>query len=179
MSTFLSVVVGIGIGLATSIIAWFFTMLLLSPRVAIKGEIPDAGAEPKSTYKVLVASRRRSRSMIDVKVTCDLHIPHHGNEENVLTLQISSGFFASVPPKWARVITVSMDPATLTEYGHKRLNERVAELNPPKKRSDIVSLIEIFDLMPMARIDVAVLASDPISGVRSVSRESLRPQSPS
>jgi hypothetical protein len=176
MSTFLSILLGIGIGLVTSIIAWLFTMLVLSPRVTIKANNAAGGAEPGPTYQILVSSRRQSRSMIDVKVTCDLHIPHHVNEENVLTLQASSEFFAFVPPRWARVITISMDPDTLTAFGKARLAERLAELNPPRQRSDIASMIEVFELLPTTRIDVAVFASDPLSGARSVSRRSLRPE---
>lgn len=174
MSTFLSIIIGIVIGLATSVIGWAVVMVAFAPRVAIKGRSPDR-AQPDADYQILVSSRRRRRSMIDVSVSCNLRIPHHGYQANMLTLQCSSTSFAFVPPRWARVITVSMDPGTLTSFGQDRLSERLAELEPPQEQASLGSLAEIFDLIPMARIDVAVFASDPISGARSVSRASLSP----
>ncbi len=66
----------------------------------------------------------------------------------MLTLQCSVTSFAFVPPKWARVITISMDPATLTAFGQDRLAERLAELEPSRERAGLTSLAEVFDLIP-------------------------------
>ena len=166
MNTLVSIIVGVGIGLLTSIVAWLITMLFLSPRLNISSVEQD----PASQF--FVSSRRRKRSVIDVNVTCSLNIPHD-REENVLALQVSSGSFPVVSPGWSRKITISTDLASLTEFGQARLNERLGGLNPGKKCSDISSILEVFDLLPSAYIQVAAFSTDPISGKRNVTSRSL------
>jgi hypothetical protein len=173
LTSFLNIMLGVGIGLITSLIAWLLTMLFLSPRVRIDGQDLGRDIGLASTYQVLIANHSRWRSLVDAKVACDLHIPHHRNEENILTLRSSEESFPIVPPHWKRVITVQMDPSSLTPFGRDRLNDRLAELHPPRKSGDISSLFEVFSLIPAARIEVTVFSYDRISGARKVSNASL------
>jgi hypothetical protein len=109
--------------------------------------------------------------MIDVQVHCDLRIPHHADQENVLKLKASSTAFPFVPADWERRITVSMEPASLTEdFGQLELKKRLDELNPKEKLSNIASLRDVVQLIPGSRIEVVVFASDPLSGARRASR---------
>jgi len=173
LSLFLSILLGIGIGLATSIVAWLATMFFLSPRVNISGRYPDNDNE---AYKVTVSSRRRLRSLVDIKVACTLQIPHDGGQKNVLALNVSQDSFARVPPGWEQVISISMDPDSLTKFGRERLNERLAEHG--RRCSNIPSMLDVFDVIKEAKIEVAVFCTDPISGTRNVSCEMIKPRRP-
>lgn len=175
MSTFTSILTGIGIGLATSVTAWFLTLVFLAPRLRIEELLPrDEGAtQPK--YQFRIASRRRRRDLMSVEVHCDLRIPHNTVQENVLMLQVSSNGFPLVPAGWQREITVSMDPRSLTDFGQAQLAKRLAELEPKMVPTEISSLRDIFRLIPGSRIEIIVFASDPLSGARRASRASLIP----
>jgi hypothetical protein len=176
MTTFTSILTGIGIGLATSVIGWFLALVFVAPRVSIE-DLP-AGEESAAwpAYQFRVASRRKRRKLTDVQVRCDLRIPHHGGQENVLRLKASSTEFPFVPAGWMRIITVAMEPASLTaDFGQPELRERLAELTPPKDLSEVESLRTVFHLLPGSRIEVAVFASDPLSGARRASHGSLIP----
>lgn len=176
MSTFASILTGIGIGLATSVTAWFLTLVFLAPRVRIEELDPGEQDAEWPAYQFRAASRRRRRDLADVELHCDLRIPHHATQENVLKLQASSSSFPFVQGGWARRITVSMEPGSLTEdFGQSQLARRLGELNPPKEISDISSLRDIFILIPGTRIEIAVFANDPLSGARHISRASLIP----
>ncbi|MDQ6850578.1 MAG: hypothetical protein M3070_11585 [Actinomycetota bacterium] len=176
MNTFTSILTGIGIGLATSVTVWFLTLLFLAPKVRIEELRSGEGNAIWPSYQFRVASRRWRRDLIDVQVHCDLRIPHHADQENVLKLKASSTSFPFVPADWERRITVSMEPTSLTEdFGQPELKKRLDELNPRKELSDISSLRDVFRLIPGSRIEVVVFASDPLSGARCASRESLIP----
>lgn len=176
MTTFISILTGIGIGLATSVLGWFLTLIFIAPKVRIESLPAGEGSAAWPAYQFRVASRRRRRDLIDVQVHCDLRIPHHVGQENVLMLKASSTEFPLVPAGWVRVITVAMEPASLTEnFGQPELKKRLAELTPPKEPSEIESLRTVFHLMPGSRIEVVVFASDPLSGARRASRGSLVP----
>jgi hypothetical protein len=133
MSTFTSIVAGICIGLATSVMAWLLTLVFLARRVSVK-ELGAGEADAAwPAFKFLVVSRRQLRGLSDVSVNCALHIPHHQTEENVLALKTTSTYFALVPAKWARVVTVSMDPESLSnETGKPELAKRLGELQPQR-----------------------------------------------
>jgi hypothetical protein len=176
MSTFASILTGIGIGLATSVTAWFLTLVFLAPRVRIEGLRSEEADAEWPAYQFRVASRRRRRDLIDVAVHCDLRIPHHAVQANVLRLQVSSTSFPFVPAGWQRNVTVSMDPASLTEhFGQVQLAKRLDELPQKREPSSISSLRDVFYLIPGSRIEVVVFASDPLSGARRASRASLTP----
>lgn len=175
MSTFTSILTGVGIGLATSVMAWFLTLVFLAPRVRVEELRPPDAATTWPAYQFRVVSRRRRRDLIDVEVHCDLRVPHHAVQENVLKLQASSTSFPFVPAGWQREITVSMDPGSLTDFGQTQLAKRLDELTPKKALTDISSLRDIFRLIPGSRIEIVVFASDPLSGARRASRASLIP----
>jgi hypothetical protein len=176
MGTFASILAGIGIGLATSVTAWLLTLAFLAPRVRIQELGPGEEEAEWPAYQFLVTSRRWRRDLIDVEVHCALHIPHHTIQENVLELRTSSNTFPFVPARWARKITVSMDPASLTaDFGQVQVAKRLNDLNPAKRVSEISSLRDMVHLIPGTRIEVIVFASDPLSGARRVSRASLTP----
>jgi hypothetical protein len=178
MSTFASILVGIGIGLVTSVVAWFLTLTLLAPKVRIEALRPGEGSAAWPAYQFRVARRRWLRGLMNVEVHCDLRIPHHARQENVLELKTSSSSFPFVPAGWERVLTVSMEPASLTEnFGQPELSKRLAELSPGKRLADIASLREIFQLIPGSRIEIVVFASDPLSGARRANRGFLVPAS--
>lgn len=77
MSTFASIVAGIGIGLTTSITAWLVTFVLLSLRVRVEDLNHGEADADWPAFKFRVVSRRRRRGLSDVNVHCALHIPHH------------------------------------------------------------------------------------------------------
>lgn len=158
-------------GLATAIVAWFGTMLFFSPRVRITDRFDG------SVYQVLIRSRRWLRTMVDVEVACELHIPH-ADEKNILTLSTSTNSWPRVPHGWEGIVTVSMDPKSLTDFGQARLAERLSELNQPKEFGEVSSLFEVLALIPSAWIEVTVLASDGISGTRNAKHKELRPKGP-
>jgi hypothetical protein len=87
VGTFTSILTGIGIGLATSITAWLLTLAFLAPRLRIEERRRDEGGAAWPAYQFRVASRRWRRDLIDVQVHCNLRIPYHGNQENVLRLK--------------------------------------------------------------------------------------------
>jgi hypothetical protein len=126
-SSFLNFMYGIAAGLAAAMVAWLGTMLFFSPRVHIRGRFEG------SAYQVLVHSRRWLRTLVDVEVTCELHVPHGNKERNELTLKTSTNRWPRVAHGWEGIITISMDPASLTDFGKARLAERLNELNPPKQ----------------------------------------------
>ena len=176
MGTFNCIMIGIGIGLAASVTAWFLTLAFLAPRVRIQERRWDEGDAAWPSYQFGIASRRWRRDLIDVQVHCNLRIPHHATQENALGLRVSSGSFAFVRAGWIRLVTVSMEASSLDEdFGQPQLERRLSELNPGRCPSDISSLREIFSLFPGSRIEVVVLASDPLSGVRRAIRGSLVP----
>jgi hypothetical protein len=176
MSTFTSILTGVGIGLATSVTAWFLTLAFLAPRVRIDELRPEDAAAAWPAYQFRVVSRRRRRDLIDVEIHCDLRIPHHVVQENVLKLQASSASFPFVPAGWQREVTVSMDPRSLTDdFGQAQLAKRLDELTPKMTPGEIASLRDIFRLIPGSRIEIIVFASDPLSGARRASRASLTP----
>jgi hypothetical protein len=61
MNTFTSILTGIGIGLATSITAWFLTLVFLAPRVRIEELRPGEGNATWPAYQFQVASHRWRR----------------------------------------------------------------------------------------------------------------------
>lgn len=175
MGTFTAILIGIGIGLATSITAWLLTLAFLAPRVRIAGLDAERENRAWPEYQFKVASRRWRRALNEIEVRCNLHIPHHTLQENVLRLNVSTTSFAFVPAHWAQIITVSMDPSTLTQFGQRQLAERLDELSPKRRTSDVSSLRDIFQLIPGTRIEVTVFATDPLSGTRRASRAPLTP----
>jgi hypothetical protein len=163
------------IGLAAAVVAWLATMLFFSPRVRITDRFngPD--------YQVLVHSRRWFRTLVDVTVACELYIPHateRNKERNELTLATSTNSWPRATHDWEGIITLSMDPATLTDFGKARLGERLEELKPPKTIAEISSLLEVIKLMPESWIEVIVVSSDGISGTRNAKHKGFRPQAP-
>jgi hypothetical protein len=177
MDTFTCILVGTGIGLAASVTAWFLTLAFLAPRVRIEERRGDEGDVAWPAYQFGIASRRWRRDLIDVQVHCNLRIPHHATQENALGLKVSSGSFAFVRAGWIRLVTVSMETSSLDEgFGRPQLERRLGELHPSRRPSDISSLREVFSLFPGSRLEVIVLASDPLSGVRRAIRGSLIPR---
>jgi hypothetical protein len=95
----------------------------------------------------------------------------------VLALKATSTYFPRVSAKWTRVVTVSMDPASLSDdTGKPELAKRLAELQPQRTVDALSSLREVFALIPGSRIEVVVFASDPTSGARRSSHGSLTPR---
>lgn len=166
----MSVLIAVLVGLATAFFGWLLLRLFFQPRFTIEG----SGTATDEMFMVRVGNRR-GRTVIDMTVSCSLRIPHGQGQENDLTLETPGGFFPIVDGNWHRDIRISMALNTLTAFGRTELANRLSKLAPPGQISARASIARAIQLIEAAQIEVAVSASDRLTGVRNVEAKRIRP----
>lgn len=163
MSVVISLVVGVPLGIASSIIAWWILAHMIRPRLSWWDPrfVPSIGSPPGTPFQLSIRLRNDSkRDAIDISIHAELRVSHPQTPDGVTRTLIRFPLNSDWMPRIQNEARIRVEQQKIPDWEWNRLRSRVG--------TDCTDLEHVLQKCEGSTIRFYALAHDQFSGARRI-----------